>query len=50
MRHVFQTAGDPPSIGRTILAKSGSIQKSRKALESVVAAKRASIRRPIARP
>jgi hypothetical protein len=42
MRHVFHTAGDPPSIGSTIFANRGSIQKSRNALPRVVRAKSAS--------
>jgi hypothetical protein len=32
MRHVFQTDGEPPSIGRTRRAKYGSVQKRRNAL------------------
>jgi hypothetical protein len=39
MRQVFQTSGDPPSSGSTRRAKSGSTQKRRSALVSVVRAK-----------
>ena len=36
---VFQTDGDPPSSGNTILEKSGCTQKSRKALRKIALAK-----------
>jgi hypothetical protein len=39
MRHVFHTAGEPPWSGSTIFAKSGSTQKSKKALARAVAEK-----------
>ena len=39
MRHVFHTAGEPPSSGSTIFANKGSTQKSRNALARAVAEK-----------
>ena len=39
MRHVFHTAGEPPSSGSTIFANRGSTQKSRNALARAVAEK-----------
>jgi hypothetical protein len=42
MRHVFQTAGEPPRSGSTIFANKGSTQKSRNALVRAVAEKSAS--------
>jgi len=46
MRHVFQTAGDPPRRGRTSFAKRGSTQKRRREEKRAEREKRVSRERP----